>query len=227
MRGGFSQTALHLPLPWQQSAGDGFNHTSSHKCKNGCRQGRLALKQAAVLAVPPTVEGGRREGGIPQTQKVIRLQQRCFLPHLMFLSYFLHHFPRAPQSQLGWRGRLKLRQHYYLFKDSLAVCHHFPPPPASLRHSHKEIIKERTSGTGSPRQQPNAEAEVAAVGVATGSVGGRALGATTERTLPPRRRYGLTFHGDVCRPSASEAAREASASQRSPQRRRHHSSGCS
>lgn len=23
---------------------------------------------------------------------------------------------------------LKLRQHYYLFKDSLGVCHHFPPP---------------------------------------------------------------------------------------------------
>lgn len=197
MCGGFSQTALHLPLPWQQSAGDGFNHTSSHKCKNGCRQGRLA-KQAAVPAVPPTVEGGRRDGGIPQTQGVIRLQQRCFLPHLMFLSsYFLHHFPRAPQSQLGWRGRLKLRQHYYLFKDSLAVCHHFPPPPVSLRHSQKEIIKERTSGAGSPRQQPNAEAEVAAVGVATGLWGAcsRRNRATTERMLPPRWRWRCRLGG--------------------------------
>lgn len=32
------------------------------------------------------------------------------------------------------------------------------------------------------------------MGVVTGSVGG------------PRRRYGLTFPGDVCRPSVSEAA---------------------
>lgn len=37
-------------------------------------------------------------------------------------------------SKAGW-GCLKLRQQYYLFKDSLEVCHHFPLPLVSLQHS--------------------------------------------------------------------------------------------
>lgn len=72
--------------------------------------------------------------------------------------------PRAASclnpSKTG-RGCLKLRQHYYLFKDSLEVCHHFPPPLVSLRHSQKEIIKECVSGCRwEACWRPGTEAEV-------------------------------------------------------------------
>lgn len=96
-----------------------------------------------------------------------------FLPQMTPSLQFSPWVPPLNPSQAAG-GRLKLRQHYYLFKDSLEVCHHFPPPLVSLRHSQKEIIKERVSGrtlSGGCCLQPSVEVITAAP--SAGAVCGR------------------------------------------------------
>lgn len=58
-------------------------------------------------------------------------------------------FLYLPPNNAG-SGCRELRQQYYLFKDSLEVCHHFPLPLVSLQHLQKEIIKEHMSGKDVP-----------------------------------------------------------------------------